>query len=409
MASTNPNGNPSSPEKQEGSKCEKREIRITKENLYMALALWMEESPYSQSPPKLGSKEFKKVGVVFVLPNDRVLAADCSRDDVHGVARVMINHCGMLEGCKVFISRKPCSLCAKLLVQSKVSRVLYLPIEPESRDKKDLDRVDNLFKVSPVGQSVFVPCVEQKVLTNDDKHREEITAEYDKLFEKWWSAESIRLHWPSIIGKMKTQVEQDFRSLMKWIAVVKAPLDKIVLQTVNIANCDSSGPTVNRQKYTVDRDPLLTVDLAKHVMIFAKMLARQTDDPKKGVGAVLIKGKEFVSLGWNGFPSKALYGEFPRASDDDNAPETKFPYVIHAEQNALLVRNANLKDSTDGVLFVTKSPCDECAPMVKLSGVKTIVVGEAIDRSCGGELTYDLVKKYIEDKDFSCVEATASP
>ena len=407
MASTHPNGNPSSPEKQEGSKCEKREIRITKENLYMALALWMEESPYSQSPPKLGSKEFKKVGVVFVLPNDRVLAADCSRDDVHGVARVMINHCGMLEGCKVFISRKPCSLCAKLLVQSKVSRVLYLPIEPESTDKKDLDRVDNLFKVSPVGQSVFVPCVEQKVLTNDDKHREEITAEYDKLFEKWWSVESIRLHWPSIIGKMKIQVEQDFRSLMKWIAVVKAPLDKIVLQTVNIANCDSSGPTVNRQKYTVDRDPLLTVDLAKHVMIFAKMLARQTDDPKKGVGAVLIKGKEFVSLGWNGFPSKALYGEFPRASDDDNAPETKFPYVIHAEQNALLVRNA--KDSRNGVLFVTKSPCDECAPMVKLSGVKTIVVGEAIDRSCGGELTYDLVKKYIEDKDFSCVEATASP
>ena len=98
MASKHTNGNRSSPEKQEGSKCEKREIRITKENLYMVLALWMEESPYSQSPPKLGSKKFNKVGVVFVLPNDRVLAADCSRDDVHGVARVMINHCGMLEG-----------------------------------------------------------------------------------------------------------------------------------------------------------------------------------------------------------------------------------------------------------------------------------------------------------------------
>ena len=194
---------------------------------------------------------------------------------------------------------------------------------------------------------------------------------------------------------------------MKWIAVVKAPLDKgIVLQTVNIANGDGSGLTVNREKYTVDQDSLLTADLAKHVMIFAKMLARQTDDPKKGVGAVLIKEKEFVSLGWNGFPSKALYGEFPRASDDDNAPETKFPYVIHAEQNALLVRNAN--DSRNGVLFVTKSPCDECAPMVKLSGVKTIVVGEAIDSSHGGELSYDLVKKYIKDKDFSCVEATAS-
>ena len=403
MASTQPNGNPSSPEKQEGSKCEKREIRITKENLYMALALWMEESPYSQSPPKLGSKEFKKVGVVFVLPNDRVLAADCSRDDVHGVARVMINHCGMLEGCKVFISRKPCSPCAKLLVQSRVSRVLYLPIEPESTDQKDLDRVDNLFKVSPVGQSVFVPCVEQKVLTNDDKHRAEITPEYDKLFKKWWSAESITLHWPSISDEMKTQVEQDFKSLMKWIAVVKAPIDKgIVFQKVKIID-DGGELSVKRAN---DDEEYPDQDLASHMMIFAKMLARQTDDPKKGVGAVLLKGKEFVSLGWNGFPSKALYGEFPRASDDDKARETKFPYVIHAEQNALLVRNT--KDLTDGVLFVTKSPCDECAPMVKLSGVKTIVVGEAIDSSHGGELSYDLVKKYIKNKDFSCVEATAS-
>ena len=403
MASTQPNGNPSSPEKQEGSKCEKREIRITKENLYMALALWMEESPYSQSPPKLGSKEFKKVGVVFVLPNDRVLAADCSRDDVHGVARVMINHCGMLEGCKVFISRKPCSLCAKLLVQSRVSRVLYLPIEPESTDQKDLDRVDNLFKVSPVGQSVFVPCVEQKVLTNDDKHRAEITPEYDELFKKWWSAESITLHWPSISDEMKTQVAQDFKSLMKWIAVVKAPIDKgIVFQKVKIID-DGGELSVKRAN---DDEEYPDQDLASHMMIFAKMLARQTDDPKKGVGAVLIKRKEFVSLGWNGFPSKALYGEFPRASDDDKAPETKFPYVIHAEQNALLVRNT--KDLTDGVLFVTKSPCDECAPMVKLSGVKTIVVGEAIDSSHGGELSYDLVKKYIKNKDFSCVEATAS-
>ena len=66
----------------------------------MVLALWMEKFP-SQSP----KSSFKTVGVIFVLPNDRVLAADCSRDDVHGVARVMINHSGKLEGCKVFVSR----------------------------------------------------------------------------------------------------------------------------------------------------------------------------------------------------------------------------------------------------------------------------------------------------------------
>ena len=191
---------------------------------------------------------------------------------------------------------------------------------------------------------------------------------------------------------------------MKWIAVVKAPIDKgIVFQKVKIIGDDGGEPSVKRAN---DDEEYPDQDLASHMMIFAKMLARQTDDPKKGVGAVLIKGKEFVSLGWNGFPSKALYGEFPRASDDDQAPETKFPYVIHAEQNALLVRNT--KDLTDGVLFVTKSPCDECAPMVKLSGVKTIVVGEAIDCSHGGELSYNVIRSYIKDKDLSCFEMRAS-
>lgn len=134
----------------------------------MVLALWMEKFPLQFSKEQSyksnsNSKKFKKVGVVFVLPTDRVLAADCSRDGVHGVARVMVNHCGKLEGCKVFVSRKPCSLCAKLLVQSRVSRVFYLPIEPESEDEGELARADNLFKVSPVGQSVFVPCVEERV------------------------------------------------------------------------------------------------------------------------------------------------------------------------------------------------------------------------------------------------------
>ncbi|KAJ7331099.1 hypothetical protein OS493_020800 [Desmophyllum pertusum] len=402
---------------QDGYCREKRETRISKENLYMVLALWMERFPIQSSrvqpyPNSGNSKKFKNVGVVFVLPTDRVLAADCSRDGVHGVARVMVNHCGKLEGCKVFVSRKPCSLCAKLLVQSRVSRVFYLPIEPESENEGELARADNLFKVSPVGQSVFVPCVEERVLTKDEKRLpEEITPDdigkcRDQLFEEWWSAEWIKrakvcLPWPCLDDRMKTQVESDFKSLMKWIAVVKAPMDKgVVFRKVTVTD----GLVIKCDR---DADHYSDFNIASHMMIFAKMLARQTDDPKKGVGAVIMKGtedKEVATLGWNGFPSKALYGEFPRASDNDDALETKFPYVIHAEQNALLVRNA--KDLTDGVLFVTKLPCDECAPMIKLSGVKTVVVGEMIEGSSqgGGELSYDLIRVYIKEGIISCYQ-----
>ncbi|KAJ7331097.1 hypothetical protein OS493_020798 [Desmophyllum pertusum] len=392
---------------------EKRETRISKENLYMVLALWMERFPIQSSrvhpyPNSGNSKKFKNVGVVFVLPTDRVLAVDCSRDGVHGVARVMVNHCGKLEGCKVFVSRKPCSLCAKLLVQSRVSRVFYLPIEPESENKGELARADNLFKVSPVGQSVFVPCVEEGVLAKDEKRLpEEITPDdigecRDQLFKEWWSAEWIKrakvcLPWPCLDDSMENQVENDFKSLMKWIAFVKAPMDKgaVEFKKVKVTEAVEAAEAAE-VKCDRDAEHYPDFDMAFHMMIFAKMLARQTDDPKKGVGAVILNGtenKEVATLGWNGFPSKALFGEFPRASDNDVARETKFSYVIHAEQNALLVRNT--KDLTDGVLFVTKLPCDECAPMIKLSGVKTVVVGERIEGSTpnGGELSYYLIRE----------------
>lgn len=398
------------------SDCEKRETRITKENLYMVLALWMEKFPLQFSKEQSyksnsNSKKFKKVGVVFVLPTDRVLAADCSRDGVHGVARVMVNHCGKLEGCKVFVSRKPCSLCAKLLVQSRVSRVFYLPIEPESEDEGELARADNLFKVSPVGQSVFVPCVEERVLTKDEKRLpvaitpHDVRICQDELFGEWWNTEWIEraqkcLPWPCLDIRMKSQVQSDFKSLMKWIAVAKAPMDKnIVFRRVKITeDFDAISDDCDANDYP-------DFKMAYHMMIFAKMLARQTDDPKTGVGAVILKGKdpvEIATLGWNGFPSKALYGEFPRASDADAALETKFPYVIHAEQNALLVRNT--KDLTDGVLFVTKPPCDECAPLIKLSSIKTVVLGETIKRSPRGELSYDLIREYIREGIVTCYQ-----
>ena len=75
--------------------------------------------------------EQRKVGAVLVLPNDVFYAADCTRDGEHAVARLLMKHYDKAEGAKVFMSRKPCATCTKLLVQSKVNRVLYLPLEPE--------------------------------------------------------------------------------------------------------------------------------------------------------------------------------------------------------------------------------------------------------------------------------------
>ena len=348
-----------------------RDCRISKENLYMVLALHMQEFP---GDPEIG--DYKKVGAALVLPNDMLYAVDCSRDGVHGVARLLITHPEIPQECKVFVSRKPCSFCTKLLVQSKVKRVFYLPIEPEYyKDASDEDfddetsRVDELFKVSSIAQSVFVPRAGQEVIeAAERKHqtdRSRRTTEQDNLFNKYWDVAWFgetedaqdncqkKLPWRAFDGEMREQVKEDFKSITEWMAHVLI-------------------------KSQLPRDQPSQALQYIHLMKLAFFLAERTDDPKRGVGAVIVnKDKDIVGLGWNGFPTKSLYGEFPRASRTDEAvTEKKYPYIIHAEQNALLMRNT--KSIKDATLVVTMTPCDDCTPLIKMQGIKTVVLGEKI-------------------------------
>ena len=377
-----------------------RDCRISKENLYMVLALHMQEFP---GDPEIG--DYKKVGAALVLPNDMLYAVDCSRDGVHGVARLVITHPEIPQECKVFVSRKPCSFCTKLLVQSKVKRVFYLPIEPEYyKDASDEDfddetsRVDELFKVSSIAQSVFVPRAGQEVIeAAERKHqtdRSRRTTEQDNLFNKYWDVAWFgetedaqdncqkKLPWRAFDGEMREQVKEDFKSITEWMAHVLI-------------------------KSQLPRDQPSQVLQYIHLMKLAFFLAERTDDPKRGVGAVIVnKDKDIVGLGWNGFPTKSLYGEFPRASRSDEAvTEKKYPYIIHAEQNALLMRNT--KSIKDAILVVTMTPCDDCTPLIKMQGIKTVVLGEKIRFDSSDPLIkFTKFRLWVDDIDdgIKCIE-----
>lgn len=183
---------------------------------------------------------------MLVLPNDVLYAVDCSRNGVHGVARLLMTHTEIPQECKVFVSRKPCSFCTKLLVQSKVKRVFYLPIKPEyykEESEDDFDdetsRVDELFKVSSIAQSVFVPRAGKDVINAAErKHQTDIskrTTEQNNLFNKYWNVDWFgdteqsqdifqkKLPWRAFKGKMRKQVEEDFRSITEWMDLVLIP------------------------------------------------------------------------------------------------------------------------------------------------------------------------------------------
>ena len=206
------------PQKQSHGTYASRRHRISKEDLYILLALFMEDFPLEtkkgEPAKQREEKKYRKVGAALVLPNDKIFAIDCTRNGVHGVARLLMEHQDVVKDCKIFVSRKPCSFCTKLLVQSKVKEIFYLPIEPEyhqdgpetEEKKKAFEneklRVDELFRVSAISQKVFVPGAGLKEV----KHIYAIPLEKQKstkelLMKKYWKGEWLEnvrdnLPWP---------------------------------------------------------------------------------------------------------------------------------------------------------------------------------------------------------------------
>lgn len=90
---------------------------------------------------------------------------------------------------------------------------------------------------------------------------------------------------------------------------------------------------------------------------------------RRKVGALVVKDKMIISDGYNGTPSG-----FENVCEDEN--HITKPYVLHAEANAItkLARSSNNSDGS--TLYVTASPCIECAKLIIQAGIKRVVYGE---------------------------------
>lgn len=108
----------------------------------------------------------------------------------------------------------------------------------------------------------------------------------------------------------------------------------------------------------------------EYFMGIALLSAMRSKDPSTKVGAAIVKDKRVLSLGYNGMPRGVKDEDMPWGKSSSNPLETKYPYVVHAELNAIL--NAN-KDLTGSTLYVTMYPCNECAKAVIQAGIVEII------------------------------------
>ncbi len=101
----------------------------------------------------------------------------------------------------------------------------------------------------------------------------------------------------------------------------------------------------------------------------ARVWAENSYCKRRQVGALVVKDKMIISDGYNGTPSG-----FENMCEDEN--DITKPYVLHAEANAItkLARSGN--NSEGSTLYVTASPCIECAKLIIQSGIKRVVYAE---------------------------------
>lgn len=108
-----------------------------------------------------------------------------------------------------------------------------------------------------------------------------------------------------------------------------------------------------------------------YFMGVAVLSGKRSKDPVTCVGACIVNpDKRIVGIGYNGFPNGCSDEDFPWGKDAENELDTKFPYVVHAEPNAILNSTSSLKGAS---LYVTRFPCNECAKLIIQSGIKEVV------------------------------------
>ena len=123
----------------------------------------------------------------------------------------------------------------------------------------------------------------------------------------------------------------------------------------------------------------------------AEIWAENSYCKRRQVGAILVKDKMIISDGYNGTPSG-----FENVCEDANG--ITFPYVLHAEANAI-TKVARSNNSSEGAtLYVTTSPCIECSKLIIQSGIRRIVFRELYRITDGIKL--------LEQDGIECVHIT---
>lgn len=127
----------------------------------------------------------------------------------------------------------------------------------------------------------------------------------------------------------------------------------------------------------MNKEKILKFD--RSYLEMAAVWAKNSYCKRRQVGAILVKDNMIISDGFNGTPSG-----FENICEDEN--DATKPYVLHAEANAITKVARSNNSSENSTLYITSSPCMECAKLIIQAGIKRVVFSDNYRISDGIEL-----------------------
>lgn len=354
---------------------------------------------------------------------EKVVAME-STGESHAIIRALMSCQTDAKGCDIYVSRFPCATCTKMMVQSGISRVYYFPAQYWEMDYTHISQESNKEPVllpylpkknvnDPIFDMTILPIQDMKNSFREKSEKKE--ANYRSvsrlvtnnpismsLYIPRWNAESSALPKTNPNSVHYWTLDSSIYSLPslahRWehICAQFNLTQGHIAALVNKYKCDPVSVSLT--------SPSINVKVMQHAMILAHIVARRTDDPKIGVGTVLVnKYGQYNSIGWNAYPKNATSTDYPQYGADDSLDDEtlKYDYILHAEQNALLWRvpGAQLDEC---VMVSTKMPCDECSPIIHDLRIKTVVTNHQMPKHIDDPtrlrgLTYDKLNKLVEN------------
>jgi dCMP deaminase len=324
------------------SNIKRREDYLSWESYFMAIAYLSAQRskhPRTQSGACIVDEEKRIIGIGYNgFP--RGCSDDClpwaSSTDIenilhthhpytcHAEVNAILNKSSTdVKGSTMYVPELPCNECAKLIIQSGISEVVYL------RNQKS----DESSRASRIMFGMAGVKLRQ--------YSDETTI--DPLDFSIYGSN----HTGGDDGKKAQQERDKYRTL---------------LQTE--ASYDVDRPTVSKRCNYLSWDDYFTC--------VAYLSARRSKDPNTQVGAVIVdENKCIIAIGYNGFPRGCSDEYLPWARSGDSELHKKYAFVTHAEVNAVL--NKGSKDVKGATIYVALFPCNECAKIIVQSGIKEVV------------------------------------